>query len=211
MSSVTLNPTQASYVYYNNAAKNYNDNDWLRVGVQADSSVRRYYTAIQFNLSSIPSNSIISGATLRMYSYSNECWKTSVTQLAKRITSSWSSSLTYDTRPSVTTTNQTSHTTSGSYDTWEEWNVKNIVQEWSNGTANYGFWMEQDGLTLEKGKCYKKSGTYAPQLVIDYTPVGMKAKYDGTWEDCLVRAKYNGSWKLCKAHAKYNGSWKLCK
>lgn len=173
MATITKAATQAVRVSLGAKYNNY-DNDELRVGVQSTTATQ-YMSLVQFDVSSISSHAVINSAYLKLYSYSDACWRASVTQLCQRVTSSWSESganaVTYNTKPSVTTANQASHTTSGNYDTWEEWNVKDIVQLWVSGTANYGFWLIQDGLTIERGKAYKDEdqGSLAPQLVISYT------------------------------------------
>lgn len=185
-------------------------NNELRVGVQS-STATRYMSLVQFDLSEIP-YSIINSATLELYSYSDQCWQAQSTILVHQITKNWDVTDTSynDIKGFINTSNQGSGTNSG-YNVWYTYNVKNIVQDWINGTANYGFYMIQDGLAIEKGKAFHNGAEYNPKLTIDYTPVGMKAKVNGTWEDCLAYSKYNGSWVLCKAHAKHNGTWEQCK
>jgi hypothetical protein len=178
--------SQATYVSYGASGNNYNHNDWLRAGVQSSSGTR-YETLIAFNLSSIPTYARINSAVLRLYSFNDgDVWNNTVTLLAKRNISAFAApSVTYATKPATTSTNQAS-LTKGGYDTWYEWNVKDIVQLWVNGTSNYGFTIVQDGLTTQRGKVFRKSGTYAPQLVIEYSlpiifngnPVNM-IKYSG--------------------------------
>ncbi len=169
MSQITRTPTQAVRVSYGAPYNNY-DGQELRVGVQSSTSTR-YMSLVQFDISAIPANSIVSSAYVKLYSFSDECWRAAATQLCQRVTSSWSEgSVTYNARPSVTTSNQSSHTTSGSYDTWEQWTVTNIVQEWVNGTSNYGLWFIQDGLTTSLGKAYHDENmSNAPILVVNYT------------------------------------------
>ena len=208
--NIDLTPSQAVRVSYGAPNNNYDSVDNLRVGVQSSTSTR-YMSLVQFDLSSIPSNSIIDSATFRMWSIDDLCWNATTTQLAKRVTSSWSQgTATYNSRPTTTDTNQASMT-DGGYDEWYEWNVKDICQLWSNGTSNYGFWIIQDGLLIEKGKCFERTGSSAPQLEIDYTPVGMQAKVSGSWESCLAHAKVSGSWELCKSHINDSGTWKQAK
>lgn len=210
MSNITLNPSQSAYVSYGAPNNNYNANDYLRCGIQSSIAIR-YMTLVQFNLSSIPAHSIINSAALKLYSYSNLCYNALTTQLAKRCTGSWVySTVTYNTKPATTDTNQASMTNSG-YDKWYEWNIKDIAQLWSNGTANYGLWIIQADLDTTEGKCYKRTGTYVPQLAIDYTPVGMQAKVSGVWENCLAHAKSGGDWKMCQSYIKDSGTWKEAK
>jgi hypothetical protein len=59
---------------------------------------------------------------------------------------------------------------------WVSWNVKDIVQTWVNGTTNYGFSMRDSNETRGVNRLalfYSKEyagQSYAPRLVIDYTP-----------------------------------------
>ena len=159
---------QATYVSYGAQNNNYNSNDYLRAGVQSTTAIQ-YQTLIQFGLPSIRAGSVIDSATMRLYSYSDDCYRYETTLLAKRNTAAFTAaSATYATKPATTDTDQGSCTASG-YDTWYEWEIKDIVQAWVDGTSNYGLTVVQDGLTVERGKCFKKSGTYVPQLEIVYT------------------------------------------
>lgn len=159
---------QGTYVSYGAPGNNYNNNDWLRAGVQTSSGTR-YQTLIAFDISSIPTFAKVLSAALRLYSFNDgDVWNTTVTLLAQRNTSPFSApSVTYSSKPSTTTTDQAS-LTKGGYDTWYVWNVKNIAQTWVNGTPNYGFTILQDGITTKRGKVFRKSGVYAPQLEIQY-------------------------------------------
>ena len=182
---VTLNPSQSTYVSYGAGGNNYNGNDWLRCGVQSSTSTR-YITLIQFNLSDY-ANAVVNSAKLRLYSFDDgNVWRAQTTILAKRNTGAFTaSSVTYNTMPASTDAGQASCTASG-YDTWYEWDVRQIVQAWLSGTANYGLTIIQDGLTTSRGKVFTKSGTYAPQLVLDYYwPVRLAASQGGISKQVL--------------------------
>lgn len=161
--------SQGTYVSYGAPNNNYDANDWIRCGVQSTTSTR-YIPTIEFDLSGIPSFAQIAVATLRMYSFNDGfTWNASTNIHAKRNTSAFDEgSVTYNTRPSTTDTNQALFT-GGGYDTWYEWSVKDIVQAWINGTANYGFTLIQADLTTARGKCFKRTGEYAPQLYVEFT------------------------------------------
>lgn len=211
MSTVTLTPpSQSAYVSYGDSDANLNSYDKLRVGVQSSTSIQ-YQAMVQFNLSSIDDYSTINSATLKLYSYSDQCYQAETTILAKRITGSWSAStVTYDMRPGTTTTHQASSTVSG-YDVWYEWNVKDIVQDWVNGTANYGFYMIQDGLTTSRGKCFKRTGDYAPKLVVDYTPLNVWVHNGTAWQHGKEMYVYDGSaWRRATPGSSVyaNGAWR---
>jgi len=182
---VTLNPSQGTYVSYGAPNNNYNSNDWLRCGVQSSTSTR-YITLIQFDLRAY-ANAVVSSAKLRLYSFNDgDVWNAQTTILAKRNTGAFTaSSVTYNTMPASTDAGQASCTASG-YNTWYEWDVKQIVQAWLSGTANYGLTLIQDGLTTARGKVFKKSGAYAPQLVLDYYwPVKIAASQGGISKQVL--------------------------
>lgn len=208
MSVVTLRPTQSVYVSYGAPNNNYNGNDKLRVGVQSSSGTR-YMSLIQFDLSEIPPMALINWAILEIYSYEDDSWRAAIPILVQRCTSSWSAaSVTYSTRPSVTTSGQAS-ATHGEYNVWYDYNVKNIVQAWANGSANYGVWLIQDGTTTQRGKAFIRSGDNRPKLTIDYTPIGCRVKHGGQWKQGMVYAKSGGVWRLGQVYAKSGGAWRL--
>ncbi len=169
MPSITITPNQATYCSYGAQHNNYSANDWLRCGVQTSTSTR-YITLIQFDVSYIPAYSTIQSAVMSLWSFDDGAtWRTVTSQYAKRNTSSWSAgSVTYSTKPSTTDSNQ-AVMTDGEYNKWYQWNVRAIVQEWVNGTPNYGFTVIQTDLTTSRGKCYRKSGTYIPKIDITYS------------------------------------------
>jgi hypothetical protein len=169
-----ITPSQSTYVSYGAPGNNYSDRDRLRAGVQSDTSTR-YVTLIQFDLSSILSHSTVNSAALRLYSYDDDyVWNSQTTLLAQRNTEAFTqSTVTYTTRPATTTSDQAS-CTDGGYNKWYVWDVQAAVQAWVNGETNYGWTIIQNGLTTARGKVFKKYDLYAPQLVIDYTPIRIK-------------------------------------
>jgi len=171
MLEATPSLSQSSYISYGAQNNNYSGNDWLRAGVQSSTSTR-YISLVQFNVAPYM-NAIVDSAALRLYSFDDgDVWKAETTILAKRNTSSFTASnVTYNSRPSYRDTsddqNQETCTASGN-NIWYEWNIKDIVQAWLSGTANYGLTLIQDGLSTAKGKVFKKSGAYAPKLELNY-------------------------------------------
>lgn len=115
---------------------NYQVASQLRTGFDTDYGIRRSY--IKFNIpSSIPAGSI-TNANLHIEKLSGA----SPLIKAYRCTSSWSSSsITWNNKPSYTTTNEsTLSALYGTGSTWHTMNVSSIVQNWVNGTyTNYGF------------------------------------------------------------------------
>jgi len=207
MSILSVNPLQSGYVSYGDQDENYNDNDWLRCGVQSSTSIQ-YQALVQFGISAIPAGSTVNSATLKLYSYSNSCYSAETTILAKRITSSWDyTDVQYDNKPTTTSTNQAS-TTDEDYGTWFEWDVVDIVQAWVNGTSNYGFYMIQDGLTTARGKCFKRTSTYVPVLEIDYDPLNMWVSDGSAWQKAKELHVHDGTqWRQADAGgAVHNGA-----
>ncbi|MFD9285120.1 DNRLRE domain-containing protein [Streptomyces mirabilis] len=121
----------------------------------------------------------ITAATMSLYNYySATCATSGPATLAKRITSTWSSSaITWGVQPSTTTTGQASNTGHWGGSTcsanWSNWNLQSIVQAWADGSANYGLQIrgesETDSTTWRRFRSanYTTSG-YAPKLAVTY-------------------------------------------
>lgn len=193
----TLNPSQVTYVNGNWPSDNYSATDYLHAGVGSVTS-KQNLTLIQFSLAQIPAGSVISSATMRLYSYNNDSYRAETTLLAKRNTSAFTASVvTYTTRPATTDANQGTCTDSG-YDTWFEWNITEIARAWVTGTSNLGLTIIQSGTAIERVKCFKKSGEFMPQLVVDYMeptppgpPIGLKVS-DNPFESSLTLSWQKG-------------------
>ncbi|MFF4509149.1 DNRLRE domain-containing protein [Streptomyces sp. NPDC001401] len=121
----------------------------------------------------------ITAATMSLYNYySATCSTSGAATVAKRITSSWSSSsITWGAQPSTTTTGMASNTGHWGYTgcaaNWSNWNLQSIVQAWADGSTNYGLQVradsESDSTTWRRFRSanYTTSG-YAPKLVVTY-------------------------------------------
>ena len=130
---------------------------------------------VMFDLSTIPSGSTINSATFEAYlvgsyDYPNRYRDVTV----HRITGAWSEgSVTWNNKPSY----------SGSYDSvsikseqvwdWHSWDIRDLVQEWVNGTyANHGLMLrgpEQSGADSAWRSFSTREGPFSPRLVIDFT------------------------------------------
>ena len=167
MVTITLNPTQSVYVNNGSKTTNYDDKDCLRVGVGSSTSIQ-YHTLLEFPLEQVAG--AVTSATLRLYSYSDGCWQASVTQLVRQAVGEWDeTAVTWNTKPDTDDTIQASKSVSG-YDKWYEWDVTKLVQAQKAGD-NFGLTVLQSGTTTSKAKCYKRTGTYAPQLVVEFVPL----------------------------------------
>ncbi|MHB9861361.1 DNRLRE domain-containing protein [Streptomyces sp. YIM S03343] len=122
----------------------------------------------------------ITAATMSLYNYySATCSTSGAATVAKRITSSWSSSsITWGAQPTTTTTGAANNTGHWGYDSscpaaWSNWNLQSIVQAWADGSTNYGLQVradsESDSTTWRRFRSanYTTSG-YAPKLVVTY-------------------------------------------
>ncbi|WP_225839514.1 DNRLRE domain-containing protein [Streptomyces sp. NK08204] len=122
----------------------------------------------------------IQSASLSLYNYySATCGTSGAATDAKRITSSWSSStITWGVQPTTTTTSKASNTGHWGYDSscpanWSSWNLQAMVQDWANGSTNYGLQVaaasESDSTTWRRFRSadYTTAG-YAPKLVVTY-------------------------------------------
>lgn len=127
---------------------------------------------VQFDISSIPSGSVIDDATLTL---TCENYYTTVTVYVHRVTASW-------TEGTVTYTNQPAHdgtadaSLSVSSTGAKNFDVQALVQEWVDGTANYGIKLisSSEGTASLTGVNFDSSdfGTAGsrPKLVVNYTP-----------------------------------------
>ncbi|MGW3139916.1 DNRLRE domain-containing protein [Streptomyces sp. NPDC001139] len=122
----------------------------------------------------------ITAAAMSLYNYySATCTTSGAATVAKRITSSWSSSsITWGAQPSTTTASMASNTGHWGYDSncpaaWSNWNLQSIAQAWADGSTNYGLQIradsESDSTTWRRFRSanYTTSG-FAPKLVVTY-------------------------------------------
>lgn len=171
MPTISLYSSKATYLRSGTYAySNYGSYDYLRCGTSADATSGGYRTLLYFDLTSIPSNNITS-ATLYMYSYSNGCYRAGISFFVYPLTQDWSQDVaTFNSMSSkYTTSYEGGGERWGDYDTWYSYNVTSVVQAQKNGSiTNYGLMVKQNSTALEVSKCFNKSGTYAPYLLVTY-------------------------------------------
>lgn len=124
---------------------------------------------ISYELSSIPSDVIITEATARVYCYFKGQQNGNV--YFHRVTSDWNESdVTWNNQPTFDSTYSDVQTIT-SAGAWYEWNVTDDIQSFVNGTnINYG-WILLSLIANDYSKFYAKETfgtTYDPQLVIKY-------------------------------------------
>lgn len=139
---------------------------------------------VEFDLSSITANSTVSAATFSLWTdtgYSN------LSTAIHRLTAEWTESeVTWENRKTGTAWSSAGGDFDGSADatatpsstsagTKTDWNVASLVQEWVNGTANYGMLIKlvsESGSGSNKGHRFRSSATTTnntePKLVATY-------------------------------------------
>jgi len=145
--------------------------------LEPDGKIAR--SLIQFDLSSIPTGTPISSASLRVYLVGSYDWPGKTrTITAYRIGSTWSeSSVTWNTQPTFGEAYGSAAVTERAWG-WYSFDVTNLVRGWVNGTLpNYGVmlrgpeWSGYDS-SWRAFSTREGSSPYMPQLVITYTGHG---------------------------------------
>lgn len=174
--SMTIQPGPSygkdAYAKSTHAYENFND-DKLLIGKQGEARMR---TFIQFDLSSVPNNAVVTNAILRLYQY--DLWGTGSFRIgAHRITQDWKEdTITFNNKPEAFT--QAEHTinitTKPGDGKWRDWHIGNLVQGWLDGSIeNYGILLKAvDEATINTFASFRAS-EYSnpgerPKLVIHY-------------------------------------------
>ena len=178
--TTTLYANKDAYIDSGGSTNNYGTSSSLYVGkYQSYNYPYNHYTErsfIGFDLSSIPSHTTITSATLNLLL--RDAPSSSRTYNLYRITSSWiesgTGSITWSNVPSTDTTVLSTMTTGTSDDTWKSFDVKNSVQDFVSGTyTNYGWKIQDSAETNDyEGRFRSRdtSGTTSdPFLSITYT------------------------------------------
>ncbi|MGG0285144.1 DNRLRE domain-containing protein [Peribacillus butanolivorans] len=147
---------------------------------------------VQFYLPSLPSDSKISSATFK--AYQTQVDATNVSVDLNRITSSWTSSVTWNPQPTIQSTPEDTVTSNTSNAYWQ-WSITQLVKDWNNGVVpNYGFMLKQQNETTSPFRTFNtvNNGTNTPQLTINYTvdPIGIE-NYWGLTKDGVNPANGN--------------------
>jgi hypothetical protein len=171
--TITLYPTDDGWIRENDGGVN---STGETIGVGYSTTYGNYRSVLKFDLSAIPSGSTINSAYIKLYysSYSGSYSNRNIR--AYRVTSNWNQStiswnISY--YPAYYDDNSVGGGTAG----WYSWNIKILVQYWTQGTYNnYGVMMKcypEDGtfsnILFFRSKEYTLQ-TYRPRLEINYTP-----------------------------------------
>jgi hypothetical protein len=171
LGSKTLYSTADACILSGYPTLNAGDTVDMWAGYDTASDARIVRSLVKFNLSTIPSGSTINSATFKArHSYiSSGSGARDIT--VWRITGSWSEgSVTWNNKPGY----------GGSYDSvsighgnwgWYEWDVKDLVQEWVNGTySNYGLMLRGPEYSGAGFRGFStREGSYTPKLVVNFT------------------------------------------
>lgn len=138
---------------------------------------------IQFDLSSIPTNAVITDARFSLYHNTTSpegkhfnTFFTPNTSYLRRVTSAWTEyTVTWNNQPTVTTTNQISlGSTTSSTQNFTNINVKNFVQYWvNNPSQNFGMQFRVQTEAKYRKVIFASSdhptSSLRPKLVVTYT------------------------------------------
>lgn len=154
----------------------YNSSDRLAFGV-GSGSTDEYYALLKFGSLGLDTGAYnITSAKLTVTKISGALgYNATFNAVAQRITSSWSESTTWSTKPSSTSTGQSAAVAMGEGHSGSvTFDVTNIVQAWADGSSNYGILLKQNGTTASRIKCIgDRTSSSAAKLVITYEPKGV--------------------------------------
>ncbi len=171
----TIQPsTKDAYLVQNNPTLNTGSFD--TVFVSRDSDGDELQPLVEFSMASVPFGATIDSALFGLY-IDNNLFNTNIRMQVERVTSTWTQmGVTWDTRPSITTTDATTADSGTADSGWIEWNITNMVDDWVNqGTLNQGVLIEHITGASPEGTVEFFSREYAtaslrPRLVVIYTP-----------------------------------------
>ena len=173
---ITLNPAVDAYVYLGSPAANFGSAAGLYVGAESRSAV--YRALFAFNLDAIPSGSTIISADFKAYVTQSSVGLTALDVALKQLSKGWAeNTVTWNNQPSFMDIDQVNGV--GILPGYALWDVKDLVQEWVNGKANYGLALVSSSEDLVGWRVFSSregsSGSLA-QLVISYNlPADSKA------------------------------------
>ncbi len=183
--TLTLYPNKDAQVIsvaptFNNGSSPYFSGEW-------QTPTQEVQSLMQFDLSSVPANSIIVSAQLTLTGYNH--WPPSGSDNScylQKLTSSWEeSTVTWNTRPGYTATSQIGIAPSTSSTQNYTMDVKSWVSDWVNGiSTNYGFILKRQTSTFLGALAFNSRDctdpTKRPKLVIQCIPTDLFTIGTGT-------------------------------
>ena len=159
--TVTLTPIADAFTDKAAPNTNYGSDNYLSVYGSASYENRAY---LKFDLSGIPSGSIILSAKLKLF----DIYGSQINICVHRVTGDWNETdITWNNQPGYDA-DSIDCETSWESNTWGEWNVTSLVQGWVDGDyPNYGFVLITDAENVDKFRSKEYDGD-DPQLIIEY-------------------------------------------
>ena len=151
---------------------NYGTQDFSFIGSLGTTIIRLY---IQFDLSSVPNDAIITDADLKLYQDSS--WGTNNYSIGLyKVASDWDeSTIDWDPQPTSSADAEIISNITALATTWKSWDIDTLVQGWLDGTiTNYGMVLKDtdevsvDTLAIFRTSDYTTDTTKRPILEIDY-------------------------------------------
>lgn len=178
MASVTLNPTKDASIRSGIPDVNFNGTQ-LYVGYRS-ATADNSRSLIEFDISSIPTTATIDSATLSIYAQSTDEGESgNRTYNIHRNTSSWvETGATWNSSPAFDATPDASTVVTANTTGFKTFDLQSLVQEWVDGTTNYGVTIKHSADNLTPRMNYaSRTGTAGqePKLEITYT-VAFKKK-----------------------------------
>ena len=192
----------------------YNGADRLAFGVGEDSS-DEYYALLKFSSLGLTAGAYtITKAELTVTKIEGALgYNATFNAIAQRITSTWSESTTWSSKPSTTSTGQSAAVAMGTgHSGTVKFDVTDIVQAWADGSSQYGILLKQNGTTASRIKCIgDRTSSSAAKLVVTYQPKGVVYIDNGSSFDAYEIYIDNGSsWDRYTAHIDTGSSWDDC-
>jgi hypothetical protein len=157
-----------------NPLSNYEDLNFFAAGNNPAPNVLRSY--IQFDLSSVPNNAIITDADLKLYHYSS--WGSDAFTIGLyKVTGSWlENTITWNNQPTSSSNAEFLRSIpAGSVNYWRYWDIDDLVQGWLDGSiTNRGMLlMDTDEILVQTSALFYTSDyttdtSKHPKLEIDY-------------------------------------------
>lgn len=173
MATVTFTPVQDAYISEFFSTQNFGGVNALFVGLyQGVNDI--YRSLLKFDISSIPANSTIISAKLRLYIFRNDFPLLSKPIQIYRLLSSFDEfTVTFANQPPIPVASDATLTITNELNTYLEWDMTNLASGWYNGSiVNNGIMIEglesTSSIVGFRSKEYIDSSTW-PQLEIVYT------------------------------------------
>ncbi|WP_240620220.1 DNRLRE domain-containing protein [Peribacillus acanthi] len=195
---VTIDPTinewdviRDSFIASNYPSSAFSSETFMNTGYHGYFGSTR--SLIQFYLPSLPSDSVITDASLNLFQAKSDTSTASIDIF--RVNSSWTgASATWNTPPTIGGTPETTTTDNKVNDYWQ-WDITKLAKDWYNGIqANHGMMLKQqnEGTSPYRSFNSVNSGNNTPRLTVNYRveAIGKESFWTNT-EDSVNPANGN--------------------